>query len=61
MLGFSDHNPMVLTVQVSTPCGPTREIKRSSYFKANLALLKKKENIKVDKMGRGTMYLETPF
>lgn len=37
---------MVLTIHLIVPCRRARDIKRSSYFKVNLALLKNEVNIK---------------
>lgn len=46
MLGLSNHDLVVLTIQLTTSCGPARKIMWSSYFKANLIVLKKEENVK---------------
>lgn len=47
MLGILDHDPMVLMVQLIAPCGPARDIRQSSYFKANPTLLKNKESVNI--------------
>lgn len=38
MLGFLDHDPVVLMIHLTTPSGLAREINRSLFFKANPTL-----------------------
>lgn len=45
MLGIFYHDPVVLDLHIEEPLKVDKSLRKSSYFKANLAILKNKDNL----------------